>query len=398
MPSDAHSAGHGANPDANPTNLHYFHGGIVTPKNARRANDPADDAARLGNGDNIFTYIKRGTAPFTYEVPVPRELDARVLEGVGVIPPPSGLNWYHSHLHGWSSDQVMGGLSGLLSIGDAKANVVACMPDGATPERCVNDDNATAELKARTDVRYALLRDISLKDISALPETGTTTSAKTAAWAPEDKHWRVAQGECRVWLNAGAPSQGDPKLRKGYCQREEGKAWLFTINGQRFPTITVEGGRNLLLRLGNLSANVTYWLELYNEADENEKLPLMLLSIDGVVPAATVLADQNKLPVQAVPVNDLVLLPASRSEIYVRNDCPRPQKTYILRTKGLTAGRNIDSTGSLAGNPTRAHRAKAEFGSLHRRACAQRGDQQGQARRCLGEGSSGVDETTGLCR
>ena len=277
-------------------------------------------------------------------MPVPRELDARVLEGVGVIPHPSGLNWFHSHLHGWSSDQVMGGLSGLLSIGDAKANVVACMPDRATPGRCVNDDTATAELKARTDVRYALLRDISLKDISALPETGTTTSAKTAAWAPEDKHWRVAQGECRVWLNAGAPPQGDPKLRKGYCQREEGKAWLFTINGQRFPTIPVEGGRNLLLRLGNLSANVTYWLELYNEADENEKLPLLLLSIDGVVPAATVLADQNKLPVQAVPVNDVLLLPASRTEIYVRNDCLRPQKTYILRTKGLTAGRNIPST------------------------------------------------------
>ena len=58
-----------------------------------------------------------------------------------------------------------------------------------------------------------------------------------------------------------------------------------------------------------------------------------------MVPAATVLADQNKLPVQAVPVNDLLLLPASRAEIYVRNDCLQPQqKTYILRTKGLTAG------------------------------------------------------------
>ena len=156
--------------------------------------------------------------------------------------------------------------------------MVACIPDRTAAGRCVNDDNATAELKARTDVRYALLRDISLKDISALPETGAT-STKMAAWAPEDKHWRpidsdfqLAQGECGVWLNAGAPSQGDPKLRKGYCQREEDKAWLFTINGQRFPTITVEGGRNLLLRLGNLSANVTYWLELYNEADENDKL------------------------------------------------------------------------------------------------------------------------------
>jgi hypothetical protein len=61
---------------------------------------------------------------------------------------------------------------------------------------------------------------------------------------------------------------------------------LFTLNGQRFPTITVAGGKNLLLRIGNLSANVGYWLELYNEAD-GTVLPLTVLSLDGVVPEKT---------------------------------------------------------------------------------------------------------------
>jgi FtsP/CotA-like multicopper oxidase with cupredoxin domain len=343
QPSDPHVGGHGGATE-NPTNLHYFHGGIVTPNNARRANDPNDEAASKGNGDNIYVYLKRNAAAFTFEVPISQELDARVLELPGVIPHPSGLNWYHSHLHGWSSDQVMGGLSGLLSVGDAKANVVACRPDPANPGKCLDEPSATSDLKARTDVRYALLRDISLKDISALPEAVATT-AKTATWAPEDKDWPKALGQCRVWLPAGGPPQAGREHRKGYCQRDEKKAWLFTINGQRFPTITVEGGRNLLLRLGNLSANLVYWLELYNEADPNEKLKLTLLSIDGVVPATVGLADPNKLPVKAVPVDDLILMPASRAEIYVRNDCLRPQeKTYILSTKGLVAGNDIPRT------------------------------------------------------
>src|SRR5262245_35420978 len=54
----------------NPTNLHYFHGGIVTPNNAR----PAD--ATRGNGDNVYVRLSnepRGGSPpsFDYHVPVP---------------------------------------------------------------------------------------------------------------------------------------------------------------------------------------------------------------------------------------------------------------------------------------------------------------------------------------
>jgi len=333
-PSDGH-AGHGA-PNENPTNLHYFHGGIVTPKNAR----PPEDAGK-GNGDNIFVYLKNGKGSdetgfsFEYEVPIPGKdgLDARVLEADGSIEHPSGLNWYHSHLHGRSSDQVMGGLSGLLSVGDAKANVAAVCRDPANPDQC---RNATADLQARTDVRYALLRDIALKNISALPEAA---GDKTATWAPEDKDWTEELRECRVWLTPGGSPEPRPSFRKGYCQRDPSRAWLFTVNGERFPTITVANGRNLLLRLGNLSPNVAYWLELYNEADETDKLPLTLLSIDGVVPAKPVNEAGAAQPVAAFPVPDFLFMPASRAEIYVRNDIEHAKpKVYILRTKGLIAG------------------------------------------------------------
>ena len=341
-PSDAGHAAHGP-ANENPTNLHYFHGGVVTPKNAR----PPDDASK-GNGDNVFVYLKNGmgtdetTFSFEYEVPIPgkNELDARVLEGDGSMEHPSGLNWYHSHLHGRSSDQVMGGLSGLLSVGDAKANVVAaCRRDPVNQDRCLNDvAQETADLKARTDVRYAFLRDISLKNISALPEAA---GDKTAEWAPEDKDWPENLGKCRVWV-AGQPKE-EANLRKGFCQRDERSAWLFTVNGQRFPTITVAGGRNLLLRLGNLSPNVAYWLELSNEENENDKLRLTLLSIDGVVPAKPVDGTRASQPVAALAVPDLLFMPASRAEVYVQNDRPQPvRKVYTLKTKGLIAGRRND--------------------------------------------------------
>jgi hypothetical protein len=86
--------------DQNPTNLHFFHGGIVSPNNARPA------CAELGTGDNIYVHLKASQDPqgwansFDLKVPIPgkKMLDARVLEKAGFISHPVGLNWYHSHL------------------------------------------------------------------------------------------------------------------------------------------------------------------------------------------------------------------------------------------------------------------------------------------------------------
>jgi len=140
-----------------------------------------------------------------------------------------------------------------------------------------------------------------------------------------------------------------PELRKGFCQRAENSAWLFTLNGQRFPTIKIKGGQNVLLRIGNLSANVAYWLELYCGNCEKRTLPLTIVSVDGVVPAMPVtVAEQqtsprDTIPVFATPVNDLLLMPASRVEIFVRNDTHKHDEplNYVLRTKRLDTGTDI---------------------------------------------------------
>jgi hypothetical protein len=207
--------------------------------------------------------MERTVSPSTSNVPIPGEdeLDARVLEGEsgGKISHPDGLNWYHSHLHTISSTQVMGGMSGLLSVGKDSAAVKAPCKPGTDLVQCNAD---TEELLERTIVRYAMLRDISLANINASPME--YNEAKKADWAPDEVDFG-RNDECKVWKTKDSPPESgdkDPKLRMSFCQRDRDSAWLFTLNRQRFPTISVEGGQNLLLRLGNLSPNVAYWLEL----------------------------------------------------------------------------------------------------------------------------------------
>ena len=76
---------------AEPTNLH-FHGIQTSP---------------LGNADNVHLAIAPGEG-FTYEVRIP-------------ITQPPGMYWYHSHIHGLSEKQVMGGLSGALVVDPIEA-------------------------------------------------------------------------------------------------------------------------------------------------------------------------------------------------------------------------------------------------------------------------------------
>jgi FtsP/CotA-like multicopper oxidase with cupredoxin domain len=341
-PDASHGGATHAAMEGNPTNLHYFHGGLVSPNNAR----PKD--AEKGDGDNVYVLLQSGRDgngnpnSFDYKVPIPGEgeLDARILEGEGKIAHPAGLNWYHSHMHGISARQVASGMSGLLSVGDAYANLKAdCVKDPAAPSKCRNDvDSDTRDLKARTNVRYALLRDVALK-VDKRPDLA---DGDPATLDPDFATLKFPAGTpCGVAKadGSGLDDAATAAMRQGFCQRDPKSALMYTLNGQRFPTITLEGGRNLLLRLGNLSANLPYWLELSNEADHSV-LPLTLLSLDGVVPAAPARPDQVAKPVKALDNNDLLLMPAARAEVYVRNDVKlhdQPQ-TFVLRTKSHKVG------------------------------------------------------------
>lgn len=81
---------------AQPTSIH-FHGLHVSP---------------LGSSDNIFRVIGPGeTAKYVLDIPIDH---AR------------GTFWYHSHLHGLATDQVAGGLSGVLVI----EGLEDLLPDG----------------------------------------------------------------------------------------------------------------------------------------------------------------------------------------------------------------------------------------------------------------------------
>jgi FtsP/CotA-like multicopper oxidase with cupredoxin domain len=339
LPNPQSGAAHGGmtHGDDNPTNLHYFHGGIVSPNNARPYR------AELGDGDNIYVLLKTGQS-FDYKVPIPgndlpNALDARVLERQGLMPHPFGLNWYHSHQHGISSNQVMGGMSGLLSVGEASANVkAACRQDPNDPSKCLNDvAQDTNDLKRRTMVRYAMLRDLPL----SVTKPPTEANGDDAVFDPASRDFPAGTRPCGVLKadNSGVDPNADARLRMGFCQRDKDSAVLFTVNGQRFPTITVKGGQNLLLRVGDLSANVPYWLELTDE--KGGKGPkLTVLSLDGVVPAAPTAPGETNKPVLALEDDNILLMPAARAEIYIRNDQEAHSApiTYLLRTKHHLVG------------------------------------------------------------
>jgi FtsP/CotA-like multicopper oxidase with cupredoxin domain len=316
--------------DDNPTNLHYFHGGIVSPNNGNSSQSP--DRVESGNGDNVYVRLDRGKS-FDFEVPIPGKdmLDAQVLEGKAgeYIAHPSGLNWYHSHLHMISTQQVIGGMSGLLSVGEPTANLKS------------DNSSDTDILKKRTEVKYVLLRDLPLQDVSKQPGEAENT---TATWAPTAS--LPAGKPCGVFKQDGSVDP-DVAQRKGFCQYaitdQKGNTqkitWLFTLNGQRFPTITVEAGKNVLLRIGNLSANVGYWLEADNENPNAKQklLQLSLIGLDGIVPARPQPPENADKPIAANNVNNLLLMPASRAEIYIRNDENKhdDEQDFILSSKGL---------------------------------------------------------------
>ena len=58
----------------------------------------------LGDGDNIYRNMPPNSTS---------QSQIKITDDDG-----SGLDWYHTHKHGYVSDQVYGGLAGMLQIGD----------------------------------------------------------------------------------------------------------------------------------------------------------------------------------------------------------------------------------------------------------------------------------------
>src|SRR5712672_2944693 len=107
-----------ANLFLNPTNLHTH--GVLTPARAATRSDPTF-------GDFVFVSIFNSANG----IPVPQTTHQHgpiVMDTVDYKIPipanhPSGLFWFHPHVHGIALNQVVEGMSGLITIGHVSDNV-----------------------------------------------------------------------------------------------------------------------------------------------------------------------------------------------------------------------------------------------------------------------------------
>ena len=302
-----------ASPDARfLTNLHT-HGLITKP------NPPPGWL-----GDYIFADIPPGQTD-GYAIKIPKTLPHDYFGAAGAddIAYPPGMLWMHAHYHGLARAQVQGGGSALLEIGDP-LKFEQVDESGA---------RSIATLPAGTQVRYLALRDIQL----ATPHASAFPDPTKPAKAPIPAHW-VTTGSPYGDYDPNACAAASPlPTQFGICghagidnpdgtidpSRNLDLAWLFTINGQQYPEIELKPGGWTLLRIANMSSNVTYLLQIADNVssapstkDAINELPVV--SMDGVIAGANVAGAKY-----AVVKNERVLLmPAGRVDILIKaRDC-----------------------------------------------------------------------------
>jgi FtsP/CotA-like multicopper oxidase with cupredoxin domain len=304
-----------AKPEDFVTNLHT-HGLIVAPHNSLGA---VTSELQDGTGDNIFV-----------SVPDDKKFDFQI-----AIPPghPSGLYWYHPHVHGVSARQVTGGMSGLIAIGDP----IDLLRAPGEAKATISDAQLQVAERAESDIRYVILKDTQMVTQDK-PERGdqVVTGNRLApvdAGLCADPTQRVnnvardEQGICWInnpnysWQNTDPTDPNAPKTTvTGY------PVWLFTVNGERYPTFeTKPGKRSFIFRISNQSASVSYDLRIIDDLDSNRAVSFELLTIDGVLAGAPQNGATKVAPARA---DHILLMPAARAEIRV--PVPPEGKKYEL--------------------------------------------------------------------
>ena len=223
-----------------PTNLHT-HGLLVAPRYPTKANPTY--------GDNVFVVTLN---PDNGPPPEGSEFHSDVRMGSTdyqiTIPAshPSGLFWFHPHVHGVSSNEITSGLSGVITIG--KISDYACKGP-----RC-------GKVLDKMPVRTLVLKDIQvLSDHSIFSETDPAF--------------------CEIHLDQPNPPQGGCNGLPG--TQYEGGRYYVTLNGQQYPTIPVTNANGEIWRLTNASSNTIYNLGLFDSANKNSMV-VQVVSIDGV--------------------------------------------------------------------------------------------------------------------
>jgi FtsP/CotA-like multicopper oxidase with cupredoxin domain len=312
--------------DANPVNIHT-HGLIVEPRKAD-AKDPT-------YGDYIFVLgYPAGKLPPMVS-PDETATDKPIQYDI-YIPPnhPSGIYWFHPHVHGLNINHLSEGLSGVITIGRVT-------------------DYASASNGAHIPERYFIL-----KDMQVMGNDRVVDQEDSAFCAPYDLAYVQRNGYCQGRNSSGG--DGDFRLPAGHSfpgihhlgstgADYTGGLWFFTVNGDVYPQLPAPSGSGELWRLLNAGASRTYDL-LLRDDQTNAAIPFQVVSLDGAAlappagttavglgtaadavpcPGATMNAPTpasagNSAPAQArsfsaqpVCATHLVLFPSARAEIWV---------------------------------------------------------------------------------
>ena len=300
----------------NPVNIHT-HGLIVEPRKADATDPtygdyvyvlgyPAGKMPLMVSSDEIAT-----NKPIQYDIYIPHNH-------------PSGIYWFHPHVHGLNVNQISEGLSGLITIGS------------------VTDYLSPPPGMSTIPTRYFVLKDMQVLS------SGNVMDQENARFcSPFPVHGVTRDGFCQGWYSLGIPDDQDNRLGNF-----EGGVWFFTINGQVDPQIPMPNAPGELWRLLNAGASRSYDLVLQDDQTGSD-LPFQVVSLDGVALAAPqgAVAAQSQVgtvgkaqlvpcPVkssasslQPVCATHLVLFPSSRAEIWVfPQDRSATLKTLMLYT------------------------------------------------------------------
>jgi FtsP/CotA-like multicopper oxidase with cupredoxin domain len=303
-----------ANLYLNPTNIHTH--GLLTPSRAPTVANPTF-------GDYVFVQIYNSANG----IPVPQTTHQHgpiVMDTADyaiTIPSnhPSGLFWFHPHVHGIALNQVVQGMSGLLNIGHVGDNVHGDAANVPFPD--------------------ANVRHIMLKEIQVLPagtinfDSGPQTVVDGEVLNQEDT------GMCQQLPNPG-------EVRQGSCPGQDNTAsggnnytganWYQTVNGQVFPTIPITAPDGEVWQVGSGGGSFSWDLQLVND-QTGQPMTVQLLAIDGVavhLPQDTTTSQLVQLgggrfkivscpnaqvigSVVPVCVNEIVMMPSARTEFWV---------------------------------------------------------------------------------
>lgn len=265
--------------DPNPVNIHT-HGLIVEPRKAD-AKDPT-------YGDDVFVLgYPAGKLPPMVS-PDETATDKPIQYDI-YIPPhhPSGIYWFHPHVHGLNINHLSEGLSGVITIGRVT-------------------DYATAPSGAAIPERYFIL-----KDMQVLGNSQVVDQEDSAFCAPLDLAYVQRNGYCQGRNSSGG--DGDFRLPPGHSfpgmhhvgstgADYTGGLWFFTVNGNVYPQLPAPSGSGEVWRLLNAGASRTYDLVLRDD-ETKAAIPFQVVSLDGgaLAPPAGTTAVNAATAVDAVP-------------------------------------------------------------------------------------------------